>query len=158
MNMTKNRFFWVAALVSLVLDQLTKRWVVQNFDLNETWPLWKGVFHFTYVRNPGAAFSLFSQDGSWLRWLSLGVSIVLIALALFGPKLPAWDQLGYGFILGGALGNGIDRFLLNYVVDFVDFRLIRFPVFNVADTFINIGIACLFIAAFRKHEPPKNRP
>ncbi|MCL1468800.1 signal peptidase II [Argonema galeatum] len=153
--MTKNRFFWVAASISLVLDQLTKFWVVQNFRLNETWSLWTGVFHFTYVRNPGAAFSLFSQDGSWLRWLSLGVSIGLMALAWFGPNFARWDQLGYGFILGGAMGNGIDRFLLNYVVDFLDFRLIHFPVFNLADVFINVGIACLFIAAFQKHDPPK---
>ena len=148
--MTKNRFFWVAALVSLVLDQLSKYAIVQNLHLLESWPLWKGVFHLTYVTNSGAAFSLFSKDGHWLRWLSLAVSIGLIALAWFGPKLAVWEQIGYGFILGGAMGNGIDRFVLNYVVDFLDFRLIRFPVFNLADVFINVGIVCLFIAAFRK--------
>lgn len=154
--MTKNRLFWIVALISIFLDQLSKYWVVQNFRLHQTWPLWNGVFHLTYVRNPGAAFSLFSQGGGWLRWLSLLVSLGLIALALLGPNLGRWDQLGYGFILGGAIGNGIDRFLLNYVVDFLDFRLINFPVFNLADVSINLGIAYLFISAFRKNEQPQS--
>lgn len=151
--MIKNRFFWIVAFICIVIDQITKYWVLQNFQLNESWPLWSGVFHFTYVRNTGAAFSLFSEDGSWLRWLSLLVSLALMAMAWFGPHLPLWDQLGYGFILGGAVGNGIYRFIYGYVVDFFDFRLIRFPVFNVADVCINVGIACLFISIFRKSQP-----
>ncbi len=146
----KNHFFWVAAVVSLPLDQLTKYWVVQNFELSETRPLWQGVFHFTYVTNTGAAFSLFSEGGGWLRWLSLLVSLGLIALAVFGPRLNRFEQFGYGFILGGALGNGIDRFAAGYVVDFLDFRLIQFPVFNLADVFINVGIICLLVASFRQ--------
>ncbi|MBE9226706.1 lipoprotein signal peptidase [Phormidium sp. LEGE 05292] len=148
--MIKNRFFWLVALICIVVDQITKYWVLQNFRVNESWPLLPGVFHLTYVRNTGAAFSLFSEDGSWLRWLSLFVSLALMAMAWFGPKLSLWEQLGYGFILGGAIGNGIDRFVFGYVVDFFDFRLIHFAVFNVADVCINIGIACLFISIFRK--------
>jgi signal peptidase II len=110
------------------------------------------IFHLTYVRNTGAAFSLF-QGADWLRWLSLVVSIGLIALAWFGPNLSIFEQLGYSFILGGALGNGIDRFANGYVVDFLDFRLIKFPVFNLADVFINIGIICLLIAHFQLTPP-----
>ncbi|NEP42886.1 MAG: lipoprotein signal peptidase [Okeania sp. SIO2H7] len=155
--MLKNRLFWLSAVVSIILDHLTKFWVVQTFDLRtppETLPLWEGVFHFTYVINTGAAFSLFSNGGVyWLRWLSLIVSLALMAWAWFGPKFPRWEQVGYGLILGGALGNGIDRFLLGYVVDFLDFRLINFPVFNLADVFINVGIACLLIATFRSTPP-----
>lgn len=150
----KNRLFWIAAFVSLILDRLTKYWVVQNFALGQSMPVWPGVFHFTYVTNKGAAFSLFSQNGDWLRWLSLAVSLGLIALACFGPSLGRWEQAGYGFILGGAVGNGIDRFVSGSVVDFLDFQLIHFAVFNVADVFINVGIACLLIASFWK--PPKN--
>jgi signal peptidase II len=148
----KNRLFWIVAIVSLILDQLTKYIVVQNFKLGETLPLWSDVFHLTYVTNTGAAFSLFRQGGGWLRWLSLAVSIGLIALAWFGPTMKTFEQLGYGFILGGALGNGIDRFASGSVVDFLDFRLIQFPVFNLADVFINVGIICLLIASFR-HSP-----
>lgn len=146
----KNRLFWIAALIGLVLDQLTKYWVVQNFDLAETLPLLPGVFHLTYVTNTGAAFSLLTGKAEWLRWLSLVVSLGLMALAWFGPVLSILEQLGYGLILGGALGNGIDRFVSGSVVDFLDFRLIRFPVFNFADVMINIGIVCLLIASLQK--------
>ncbi|MEH1866794.1 MAG: signal peptidase II [Nostoc sp.] len=146
----KNRLFWIAAFIAFFLDQITKYWVVQTFSLGQTLPLFTGIFHFTYVTNTGAAFSLLSGKVEWLRWLSLGVSLVLIALALFGPTLNLWDQLGYGLILGGAMGNGIDRFVLGHVVDFLDFRLISFPVFNVADSFISIGIVFLLIASFQK--------
>lgn len=147
----KNTFFWFTALLSLLLDHLTKLWVVKNFALTvppQTIPLWPGVFHLTYVTNTGAAFSLFSQGGEWLRWLSLGVSVGLMALAILGPNFSRWEQAGYGFLLGGAAGNGIDRFVAGRVVDFLDFRLIGFPIFNLADVFINIGIICLLIAAW----------
>jgi signal peptidase II len=144
----KNRLFWLAALVGLVADQVTKYIVVQNFELNESLPIWEGVFHFTFVTNKGAAFSLFSERGEWLRWLSLIVSLALMALGLL-TRLSRWEQIGYGCILAGALGNGIDRFLFGEVVDFLELRLIRFPVFNLADVSINIGIICLLIAALR---------
>jgi signal peptidase II len=150
----KNRWFWVVALVGLVADQVTKFIIVQNFELNDTLPLWEGVFHFTFVTNKGAAFSLFSERGEWLRWLSLLVSFALVLLGLLS-RLSRWEQVGYGCILAGALGNGIDRFLFGEVVDFLDFRLIRFPVFNLADVSINIGIICLLIAAL---QPPKPNP
>lgn len=153
----RNSWFWVAALVGLVLDQTTKYWVVQHFQLNQTLPLWEGVFHLTFVTNKGAAFSLFSGQGEWLRWLSFAVSLGLVALAVFGPAMNRWEQLGYGCILAGAVGNGIDRFVAGQVVDFLDFRLIRFPVFNLADVFINIGIICLLIGVFYKPPRPSKR-
>jgi signal peptidase II len=146
----KNQLFWVSSFIGLMLDQLTKYWIVQSLYLTQTIPLWEGVFHITYVTNKGAAFSLFSNNGGWLRWLSLIVSLGLMALALLGPRMNRWEQAGYGFILGGALGNGIDRFASGEVVDFLDFRLIQFPVFNLADVLINIGIVCLLIATFGK--------
>jgi signal peptidase II len=146
----KNRFFWLGALIVIVLDRLTKYWVAQTFYLHQTKPLIPEVFHLTYVTNTGAAFSWFSGHVDWLRWLSLVVSLILIALSLFGSELNLWDQLGYGLILGGAIGNGIDRFTLGYVIDFLDFQLIHFAVFNLADAFINIGIVCLLISIVRK--------
>ncbi|MDG2990901.1 signal peptidase II [Candidatus Synechococcus calcipolaris G9] len=152
----KNPGFWWAAVVSILGDRLTKLWIVQTYSLTyppETTPLWPNVFHITYVTNTGAAFSLFANGGGgWLRWLSLAVSLLLIAFAVFGPRLDRWEQLGYGLLLGGALGNGIDRLLKGEVVDFLDFRLIRFPIFNVADIAINLGIACLLYAAWRQHQ------
>ncbi len=121
---------------------------MDHFQLHESWPLWPGVFHFTYVENPGAAFSWFSQSGEWLRWLSLGVSLALGIWAWVSPRMGRWEQWGYGFIFSGAFGNGIDRFAAGRVVDFLDFRWINFAVFNVADVMINVGIACLILGAF----------
>lgn len=146
----KNRPFWIVAVISFLLDQLTKFLVVKTFDLGQTLPLLPGIFHFTYVTNTGAAFSILSGKVEWLRWLSLGVSLGLIAIGLFGPALSIWEGLGYGLILGGAIGNGIDRFALGYVVDFLDFRLINFAVFNIADSCISIGIVCLLISSWQK--------
>ena len=146
----KNHLFWITAFISFFLDQLTKYWIVQTFSLGATLPIIQDVFHFTYVTNTGAAFSIFSGKVEWLRWLSLVISLLLIALGCFGQHLTRWNQLGYGLILGGAMGNGIDRFALGYVVDFLDFRLINFPVFNIADSSITIGIICLLIASWEK--------
>lgn len=158
---SKNRFFWIAALIGSVLDRVTKFLVVYTFALTtppQTLPLIPGVFHFTYVVNTGAAFSFFNDGVGWLRWLSLGVSIGLLLYAWFGPAFSGrWEQVGYGFILSGALGNGIDRFILGRVVDFLDFRLIRFPVFNLADVFINAGIGCLLIASFVRPPHPASK-
>ncbi|NEO34643.1 MAG: lipoprotein signal peptidase [Symploca sp. SIO3C6] len=149
----KNQLFWLAAFIAIVFDQITKYWVVQSLALGDSLAIWDGVFHFTYVVNTGAAFSLFSENGGWLRWLSLIVSLGLMLLAIIGPKMTRLEQIGFGCILGGALGNGLDRFASSAVVDFLDFRLINFPIFNLADVFINIGIACLFLAAMR--QPPE---
>lgn len=145
----KNKGFWFVGFLCLTIDQIAKWLVVQFFDLGQTLPLFPGVFHLTYVTNKGAAFSLFSNGVGWLRWISLGVSLGLVVLAL-RANLSRWGQVGYGCILGGALGNGIDRFVKAEVVDFLDFRLIHFPVFNLADVAINIGIGCLLVAAFRE--------
>lgn len=147
--MKKNPYFWLIAIAFLIIDQITKYLIVQDFtEVGDTFPLWENVFHITYVRNTGAAFSVFSGGVSWLRWLSLIVSLGLIAFALFGNRLSLLEQIGYGFVLAGALGNGIDRFLFGYVVDFFDFRLINFPVFNVADVAINLGIFFLLLTSF----------
>jgi signal peptidase II len=155
----KNFLFWIAALIAFAIDQLTKYLVVNSFAPHDTLALLSGVFHLTYVTNTGAAFSLFTGKVDLLRWLSLGVSLALMALAWFGPILNVWDRLGYGLILGGAMGNGMDRFRLGHVVDFLDFRLINFAVFNMADSFISIGIVCLLISSLQKNsnENPRMR-
>lgn len=150
----KNGLFWLVAIIGVILDQLSKYWVVQNFDLGESIPILPGVFLFTYVTNPGAAWSLFSDGGEWLKWLSM---IVSAGLALYGwfARLPnRWEAAGYGFILSGAFGNGIDRVLFGEVVDFLHvFPVTRFPIFNLADVWINVGILCLLTVAIFFPDP-----
>jgi len=153
--MFKNLFFWICALFWLVLDQVSKFAIAQNSDLHDV-AIWQGVFHLRYITNTGAAFSLFSGGSGWLKWISLAVSIALVILAIRSSKLNKWEQYGYGCILGGALGNGIDRFRTGAVIDFLDFRLINFPVFNFADIAINVGLAFLIFSIFK--QPKQSRP
>ncbi|MBD2101486.1 signal peptidase II [Leptolyngbya sp. FACHB-261] len=143
----KNAGFWIAGVICLVLDQVSKLWIVRTFELRDSLAIIPQVFHLTYVTNNGAAFSLFANGADWLRWVSLAVSLALVGLAL-RTHLNRWEQVGYGCILGGALGNGIDRFVSGQVVDFLDFQFINFPIFNLADVSINVGIVCLLISAF----------
>ena len=152
----RKRIFWLVTIVTIVFDQLTKYLVVQKFaEIGDTYPLWQGVFHFTYVINTGAAFSFFRGQVEILRWISLIVSVILVIFVWYSPRLQLIEQLGYGAILAGAVGNGIDRFLFGYVVDFLDFRLINFPVFNIADVSINIGVLLLLFASFSTPTKPK---
>jgi signal peptidase II len=155
----RNRLFWIAAAAGVALDRASKLWVLSALPLQDppaTVPVIRDIFHFTYVVNTGAAFSSFQgQGGGWLRWLSLLVSLGLIALAIGSPRLPRWEAIGYGLILSGALGNGLDRFAFGHVIDFLDVRFINFPIFNIADTLINVGLVCLFIGLWRSPAPVK---
>jgi signal peptidase II len=151
----RNYYFWLVAIVSLVLDIVSKQAISKNLQVMQTIPLIPNVFHFTYLRNSGAAFSWF-QGHEWLRWLSLVVSLVLVVIGLVNSFTNIWEQLGFGLILAGAAGNGIDRLFYGSVVDFIDIRLINFAVFNWADISINLGIICLLIFNFKSQEPRPN--
>lgn len=142
----KNYYFWLAAIGSITIDILTKQAIVHNFQVMQSVPLIPHVLHLTYIRNSGAAFSLF-QGQDWLRWLSLVVSVGLIAIGIF-KSFSTWEQWGFGLILAGAAGNGIDRLFFGSVVDFIDLRLINFAIFNWADVSINLGIICLLIYTY----------
>jgi signal peptidase II len=92
----KNRRFWIAASVGLILDRVTKLWILHTFTLQQSVSVIPGVLNWTYVVNTGAAFSLFS-GAIWLRWLSLIVSLGLAIWAIWGPKFTRWEQVGYGY-------------------------------------------------------------
>ncbi|MGY2838686.1 signal peptidase II [Thermostichus sp. MS-CIW-41] len=141
----KNKGFWLAGILGVILDQATKHWAVERLLPGPEIELWPGVFHLTYVENTGAAWSLFEDSAELLKWISLGVALALALLAIRGGILGRWEQAGYGLVWAGAVGNGIDRFVNGYVVDFFNLIWIRFPVFNVADVAINLGVACLLI-------------
>ena len=151
----RNYYFWLVAIVSLVLDIVSKQAISRNLQVMQTIPLIPNVFHLTYLRNNGAAFSLF-QGHEWLRWLSLVVSLVLIAIGLVRSFTNIWEQLGFGLILAGAAGNGIDRLFYGSVIDFIDVRLINFAIFNLADVSINLGIICLLIFNIKDRSPRPN--
>ena len=137
----------IAAVIGL--DQLTKWLAVVYLQGEASFPLWKDVLHFTYVENTGMAFGML-KDHRWVFMVFSTIAIVglLIYLFRFRPE-NRWMQISMAMIIGGGIGNMIDRILLGYVVDFIDFTLIDFAVFNVADSFVCVGagimILCLVI-------------
>lgn len=141
--MSRNSFYGLALLI-VILDQITKARVIATLPLGASTPLIPGVFHLSHTQNRGMAFSLL--QGATL--LLAGAALIVIAVIVrsahnAGPRLPLLYGLALALPLGGALGNLIDRLRLGYVTDFLDFRLINFPVFNVADSAITIGIVLL---------------
>ena len=153
----ENSLYWTTAILGLVLDQASKYLVVQYLKQPKSIAVIDGIFHFTYATNTGAAFSLFSGQIDWLKWVSMVVSLGLVAYGIFGKNLTRWEQAGYGFILAGAAGNGIDRFVAGYVVDFIDIKIIRFAIFNIADVSINVGLICLAIAVIFAAQPSSKK-
>lgn len=130
----------------IILDQLTKWLSVKFLTLVDTVPLIKGVLHLTYVENTGAAFGMLKDH----RWVFILISTVTIVAFLFYLYLGHADTRLYGIafsmIISGGIGNMIDRIALGYVVDFIDFRLINFAVFNGADSFVCVGAGIMILA------------
>ena len=149
----KLRVALIASLVSFTLDQITKIAIDANLSYADRIPVIEGFFYITHVRNTGAAFGLFSDGPQAIR-LTFFVSVSVVAVGIiisFFRKLSPGDKLAalaLGLILGGALGNLVDRIFRHEVVDFLHFRLWRgysWPDFNVADSAIVIGVALLLL-------------
>ncbi len=135
----------------MVADQLSKYFISMWMSLNESIPLIEGVFHITYVKNFGAAFSILQGKQFFLITVTL-IALILINIYLV-VKLKENHRilsLALSFIIGGGYGNLIDRIRLGYVVDFFDFRV--FPVFNIADICVctGCGLLILYIFYFEK--------
>ena len=109
------------------------------------------LFKLDFVKNYGAAFNIFSGSRIFLSLISIIFSILLIYLILWKNNLIVLDFYSYSFILGGTIGNGIDRILKGYVIDFINLNIINFPVFNIADIAINIGFFFLLFNIFKNN-------
>lgn len=152
-------------LMILVVDQFTKWLVARELDLHEYRPLVEGLLSLSHVRNRGAAFGILSDaDLPYQSILFAGLSLVaLLAIAVYAWRLPAtaWlPQLALALILGGALGNLIDRLRLGYVIDFVHvyWRDHQWPDFNAADSAITIGVTLLVLDILRSpHAEPSGK-
>ena len=149
----KLKLFLGALALSIPLDQLTKEWILRSLTYSDEIPVITGFFHITHVRNPGAAFGILATSPEPVRiFFFIGVTLVAIALIFsFYRKLAPGDRfsaLSLGLILGGAIGNLIDRLRHGEVVDFLHFRLwggYSWPDFNLADSFIVVGVILLVI-------------
>ena len=145
---TKLYFLSLSSFIVLI-DQFTKYLMSYNNKLfiNKDFLLFK----LDFVKNYGAAFNLFSGSRIFLSLISIIFSILLIYLILRKNTLNSFDLYTYSFILGGTIGNGIDRIYKGFVVDFINLNIINFPVFNIADVSINIGFIFLLFNIFKKN-------
>ena len=142
----------VSAIVILLvaIDQAAKLFVAQNMRLGESIPVWAGIFHITYIKNPGAAFGMFAEQ----RWAFIIAGVVVIAASCVMYRrisnMEGFTRWGTALLMGGAVGNLIDRVRMGCVIDFFDFRI--WPVFNIADIGICAGVACLIYALLQDGE------
>lgn len=143
-------YICIIAVIILILDRVSKLWVVDHFYLGESVPLIPNVFHFTYILNKGAAFGILVDQK--MLFLAI-VALMLVVLWAFRKKVvlfPLWAKAGIGILVGGALGNAYDRYANGAVIDFFDFRI--WPIFNVADIAICIGVAIIAYYLWRTNE------
>ena len=146
------KWLWLS-LVLFAGDQASKLWVVANFDLYESKALLPSL-NFTYVHNTGAAFSFLSSAGGWQRWFFVGIALVAsITLIIWLSRLKLserWMAVTLSLILGGAIGNLFDRISYGYVIDFIDvyYQAWHWPVFNIADCAIFIGVVMMLFDTF----------
>ena len=153
-------FHILLAVVLIAVDQVSKILVRANLDGTNDIVLIKGVFRFTFLKNTGAAWGIFSSRTGSVIFLSVVSILILVAVLFLYFRIP--DEKKYGilkvlvvFIVAGAIGNLIDRLLFSYVTDFLYFELINFPVFNIADCYITVTcflLVILMLTKFRNDE------
>lgn len=139
------RLALLLALAVVLLDQLSKHWALRHLPPGHGQRFLPGLLNLELVLNTGAAFSLFTGQPRLLGLVSVLVSLAVLVWILRRPPRGLWESLALGFLLGGALGNGLDRWRLGAVVDFLALVPIQFPVFNLADVAINLAVLCLVL-------------
>ncbi|WP_353884682.1 signal peptidase II [uncultured Prochlorococcus sp.] len=149
-NKMQTKLYFLSLSIFIVLiDQFTKYLMFYNTKLfiNKDFVLFK----LDLVKNYGAAFNIFSGSRIFLSLISIFFSILIIYFIFRKNTLNAFDLYSYSFILGGTIGNGIDRVYKGFVVDFINLNIINFPVFNIADISINIGFIFLLYNIFKNN-------
>ena len=152
-----NRKIFIIAVLSLVIDQLTKILVGIFLTLNESVPILHNFFSITFIQNYGAAWNLLNNKVDFLIFVSL-FAIFILYRYMYNFKRNKRNTLAFGLILGGIVGNLIDRVFLGYVRDFLSFRFwnYQYPIFNFADTFIVIGVFLLILAIIKGEDKDEN--
>ena len=147
-NKMQTKLYFLSLSIFIVLiDQFTKYLMFnKKLFINKDFLLFK----LDFVKNYGAAFNIFSGSRIFLSLISIIFSLLLIYLIFRKNNFNLFDLYAYSFILGGTIGNGIDRIYKGFVVDFINLNIINFPVFNIADISINIGFIFLLYNIFKK--------
>lgn len=135
----------VVAIISVVLDQVTKLWIKNNLFLNSVLELRFRLFQLHYIHNDGAAFSILQGKQSLLIIFTAVLMLAVIIYYIYYRKtMSTLEKFSLGLILGGGIGNMIDRIFYSYVIDFIELRFMDFPIFNIADIAITCG--CILFA------------
>lgn len=152
------KWLWLSGVVILI-DQVTKVVADKTLSLHEYIPVIPGFFNWTLAYNEGAAFSFLDDAGGWQRWfftaLALVVSIVLILWLKRMQSHERWSAIALSLIIGGAIGNLIDRLIYGHVIDFIDwyYQNYHWPAFNIADSAIFLGAALLILVSIFGEDP-----
>lgn len=148
----RNLYFPLAAVMLILLDQLSKQWIVNHIPLNAIRKCVPGIFSLTYLRNYGAAFSIL-QNQQWF-FTVITLAVVGAACYYFIKNINGnfWFLFGLLLIISGGIGNFIDRLRLGYVIDMVHLDFMNFAIFNVADSYLTVGVMILFIALWKEEE------
>ena len=157
----RQTLFWLGlAVVVLVVDQVTKQWIVEQYSLGMSDRITE-FFNLVHVHNYGAAFSFLNNEGGWQRWgFSVFAAVISFIIIVWIVRLSPQQRLegcALALILGGALGNLYDRVALGYVIDFLDFHWSgwHFPAFNVADSGITLGAILIILDSFLRYQNDK---
>lgn len=137
--------YLIVAAAIVICDQLVKAWIVANLSLGESMSLIKDVFSLTYFQNTGAAWSILEGKMSFFAVVTVAAVAVCSFLLIKNLKGSKFFTFGMTLIIAGAIGNFIDRMRMGYVVDMFQTDFINFPIFNVADMSLVIGVALVFI-------------
>ena len=142
------------SILLLLIDQISKILVIKFLDINSGIELIKNFFYLTYTHNTGAAFSILTGQRLLLILIAVIILILIFNYIKKNKVEGKIEKIAFSLILGGALGNLIDRIIRGFVVDFLDFKIFgyNFPVFNLADTFIVVGVLLLFITTLTRKE------
>lgn len=137
--------YLVISLLVVVADQWLKNYIVTNFKIGDEKTIIPGILSFTYLQNDGAAWNIFSGQMILFYLISIA-AIVVVVYYLFNPKYKNWlFDTGLALVLGGIVGNFIDRLHLKYVIDMLQLDFVQFNIFNIADSAITVGIVLVFI-------------
>ncbi len=145
--------FFILAISIVVLDQTSKILLTKILNQGYILEILPSFLNFSLVYNYGAAFSILSNQSILLKFISLFASILLILILFLKPIKNNYQYLSLSSLIGGTIGNGIDRWTYGYVIDFIDLQFIDFPIFNIADIAINIGVILYLIhLALKKYK------
>jgi len=148
--MKKYKILSLISIIIIILDRISKLLIINNFNLNEGLTIISGFFNITYVKNFGAAWSILQNKRLFLIIITI-LSLIFIIYLIYNEKeINKYISMYYGFLIGGILGNFIDRTIYGYVVDFLAFNIFgyNFPIFNISDIFIVIGVILILLENF----------